>query len=203
MGYILAIHVPIAGATILPVLLNWPLILLPIHIAFLELIIDPASSIAFEAEPADPNVMDRPPRRPAAPLFTRSQLSVHLLQGVIVLAIVMALYVAASASGQSDNQARTVAFAALVLANISLILSDRSWTEGFIRSLQRPNRALWYIVGGAIVFLAAALYVPALQALFQFAPLAAPWLAASIAAGALSLVCVEGLEIALSRTRRT
>ncbi|MGZ4903785.1 MAG: cation-translocating P-type ATPase [Halobacteriota archaeon] len=203
MGYILAIHVPIAGVTLLPVLFNWPLILLPIHIAFLELIIDPASSIAFEAEPADPNVMKRPPRRPTEPLFTRRQLSVHLLQGVAILVIVMLLYVAASTFGQSENQARTIAFTALVLSNISLILSDRSWTEGFFRSLRRPNRALWYIVGGAIIFLAGALYIPALQVIFRFAPLSAAWLAASIAAGAVSLLCFEGLEIVLRRTLRT
>ncbi|MDD1721460.1 MAG: cation-translocating P-type ATPase [Euryarchaeota archaeon] len=203
MGYILAIHVPIAGITLLPVLFNWPLILFPIHIAFLELIIDPASSIAFEAEPADPNVMKRPPRHPSEPLFTRRQLSVHLLQGVIILVIVMLLHVAASAFGQSENQARTIAFAALVFANITLILSDRSWSEGFFRSLRRPNRPLWYIVGGAIVFLAGALYIPSLQALFRFAPLSAAWLAASVAAGAVSLLCFEGLEIVLRRTFRT
>lgn len=191
MGYILAIHVPIAGVTLLPVLLHWPLILLPIHIAFLELIIDPASSVVFEAEPADPNVMRRAPRDPREPLFTRRQLSANLFQGVGILIIVMLIYVGATTYGQNENQARTMAFTTLVIANLCLILSNRSWTDTFVDSVRRSNRALWYVSGGAVVFLAGALYLPALQGVFLFAPLSAAALIASVAAGLSSLMLFE------------
>jgi Ca2+-transporting ATPase len=194
MGYILAIHVPIAGVALLPVLFNWPLILLPIHIAFLELIIDPASSIVFEAEPADPQVMSRPPRHPREPLFTREQLTVNLLQGISILYIVMLVYVGATFYGQTDNQARTMAFTTLVIANLCLILSNRSHLA-LIDSRQKSNRALWYVAGGALIFLAGALYIPALRNVFLFGALSAAAVAASVAIGVSSIVLFESLKI--------
>ena len=87
MSFLLAVHVPIAGLTVLPVLLGWPLILLPVHIVFLELIIDPACSIVFESEPEEPDVMQRPPRRAAEPLFDRRTVVLSFLQGLGVLLV--------------------------------------------------------------------------------------------------------------------
>jgi len=199
MGYILAIHIPIAGVTLLPVLFNWPLILLPIHIAFLELIIDPISSVVFEAEPADPNVMHRAPRDPSAPLFTRLQLSVNVVQGISVLIIVLLIYVGATAYGLSENQARTMAFVTLVVANLCLVLSKRSWTETFVDSMRRSNRALWYVAGGAIFFLAAAVYLPSLQAIFLFAPISPSATVVSAAAGLSSLIAFEASKMVFKR----
>ncbi len=92
MAYILAIHVPIAGMSLIPVLLEWPLVFFPVHVVFLELIIDPACSVAFEAEPEEANVMSRPPRDPTKPLFSRYTIGLSLLQGLSVLVIVMAVY---------------------------------------------------------------------------------------------------------------
>jgi Ca2+-transporting ATPase len=198
-GYILAIHVPIAGLTLLPVLFSWPLILFPIHIAFLELTIDPVSSIVFEAEPADPNVMRRPPRNPREPLFTRRQLFVNLFQGVSILIIVMLVYVGATEFMQNANQARTMAFTTLVIANLCLVLSNRSWTDTFFRSLRRSNRALWGVLGGAVVFLAGALYVPPLQAVFLFDSLSLTATVASVAAGLSSLLLFEITKTFLRR----
>ena len=196
MGYIIAIHIPIAGVTLLPVLLNWPLILLPIHIAFLELIIDPASSVVFEAEPADPDVMSRPPRHSREPLFTRGQLSMNALQGMSILGIVMLIYVGATYYGQTDDQARTMAFTTLVIANLSLILSGRS-QDILISASLASNRALWYVAGGALIFLAAALYLPTLRSVFLFAPLSATAVITSAVAGLSSLVLFEALKITL------
>ena len=92
MAYILAIHVPIAGMSLIPVLLGWPLVLLPVHIVFLELIIDPACSVAFEAEAEEADVMERRPRDPKKPLFSRHSIVLSFLQGFIVLVIVLAVY---------------------------------------------------------------------------------------------------------------
>ena len=195
MAYILAIHVPIAGASLLPVLFNWPLILLPIHIAFLQLIIDPACSIVFEAEPAELNVMNRLPRDPRAPLFTRQALSVSLLQGLSVLLLVMLIHTIAMYDGQSENGARAVAFTTLVIANLCLIISNQSWASGVISVLRTRNVALWYVVGGALIFLTGALYIPILRDIFRFAPLPIGWIIASVAVGMSSLVLFEGVKI--------
>jgi Ca2+-transporting ATPase len=92
MAYILAIHVPIAGMSILPVLFGWPLVLLPVHIAFLHLIIDPACSVVFEAEPEEQSVMQRPPRNPHAPLFAWKMLGVSLLQGAATLVLLTIIF---------------------------------------------------------------------------------------------------------------
>src|SRR5512146_2115341 len=71
MSFVFAVHVPIAGLALIPVLLKWPLVLMPVHVVFLELIIDPACSIAFEAEPEEANVMNRCTRIPGASLLSR------------------------------------------------------------------------------------------------------------------------------------
>ena len=103
MAYIFAIHVPIAGMSLLPVLFNWPLVLLPVHIVFLELIIDPACSVVFEAEKEEANVMNRPPRRLEEPLFNRKTIIFSLLQGLSVLVIVAAVFVIAMLRGQGEQ----------------------------------------------------------------------------------------------------
>ncbi len=199
MAYIVAIHVPIAGVSLFPVLFNWPLILLPVHIVFLELIIDPACSIVFEAEPAELNVMDRPPRNPRAPLFTRQALSVSLFQGLSILLLVMLIHNTAAHYGLSENAARAVAFTTLVIANLCLIISDKSWASSIISVLHTRNVALWWVVGGALAFLAGALYIPILQDIFHFAPLSIGWIIASVAIGMGSLVLFELVKILARR----
>src|SRR5579871_1750143 len=82
LAYILAVHLPIVGLTLVPIFFGWPLVLLPIHIAFLHLVIDPACSVVFEAQPEESDVMSRPPRDPGAPLFGRRVLGVSTLQGL-------------------------------------------------------------------------------------------------------------------------
>ena len=92
MAFIFSIHVPIAGLALLPLVLDWPLVLTPVHIVFLELIIDPACSIAFEAEPAEVNVMNRPPRNPNAPLFGMGQIAFSLFEGLVGLLAVLSVF---------------------------------------------------------------------------------------------------------------
>ena len=129
MAYIFAIHVPIAGLSLIPVLFNWPLVLFPVHVVFLEMIIDPACSIAFEAEPEEADIMGRPPRRPEEPLFDWRTLGLSLLQGSGVLIIVVAVYIIALFRGQGEYDARALTFTALIIANLGLILTNRSWSE--------------------------------------------------------------------------
>jgi P-type Ca2+ transporter type 2C len=200
MAYIIAIHVPIAGMSLIPVLLGMPLVLLPVQIAFLELIIDPASSVVFEAEPEEAGVMDRPPRDIHEPLFNKKTLAISLLQGLFVLGIVMLVFAAARWLGVKDDEARAMTFTTLVIANLGLILTNRSWTRTIRGTLRTPNKALWFVMGGTLVFLGLVLYVPPLMRLFQFGRLSATDVVISLVAGIFSILWFEGLKI-LQRRR--
>ena len=191
MAYILAIHVPIAGMSLIPLLFGWPLMFYPVHIVFLQFIIDPACSIVFEAEREEPDLMRRPPRDPAAPLFGMRTLVLSLLQGVAVLLIVLAVYAVALARGQGGNEARALAFVSLVVANLGLIFANRSWSHTALTTLRNPNPALWWVVSGAIAALTLVLVVPGLRALFHFGVLHPEDLLLCLAAGVASVAWFE------------
>ena len=200
MAYILAIHVPIAGMSLIPVLLEWPLIFFPIHVVFLELIIDPACSIAFEAEPEEKDVMLRQPRDPNKPLFSRRTLGLSLLQGVSVLIIVLAVFAVSLYRGQGESEARAMTYTTLVIANLSLILANRSWSRTILETMSTPNPALWWVVGGALAFLTLVIYVPFITELFGFSHLHLIDIAICFMAGIASVLWFEGLKI-ISRRR--
>jgi Ca2+-transporting ATPase len=200
-GYVLAVHVPIAGVTLVPVLLGWPLVLLPVHVILLELIIDPACSIAFEMEREEPNVMRRPPRDPATRLFTRHMVTRSVLQGLGALVATLAVLVAARDAGLSEPEVRTVTFATLILANLALIFTHRSLSESLFVSHSQPNRALRWITGGAIALLALVLYVPALRDWLRLAPVHANDVVAIVFAAACALAWMEGVKLVTARAR--
>jgi P-type Ca2+ transporter type 2C len=199
MTYILAIHVPIAGLSLLPVLFGWPLILLPVHIAFLHLIIDPACSIVFEGEPADPDIMRRPPRDPAQRLFGGHVLPVSLLQGLSTFLVLAVVYSIALSRGQGELEARALTFTALIITNLGLILTNRSWSAPVSAMLRVPNAALWWVLGGAALFLGVVLYVPVVRELFRFSLLHPDDLGICLLAGAGPIVVFEGFKL---RARR-
>ncbi|MBI3996976.1 MAG: cation-translocating P-type ATPase [Candidatus Omnitrophica bacterium] len=195
MAYIFAVHVPIAGLALIPVLFHWPLILLPVHIVFLELIIDPVCSIVFEAEPAEANVMTRPPRHPQEPLFGARTVILSLLQGMSVLLIVLAVFVVARARGHTEGEARALTFTTLIIANLALILTNRSWSRSILSTLREPNAALWWVMAGALTVLALVLSVPWLRELFRFAALHMDDLIVCLVAGTVSILWFEGLKV--------
>ncbi|NWF53388.1 MAG: cation-translocating P-type ATPase [Syntrophaceae bacterium] len=195
MAYILAIHVPIAGMSLLPVLLKWPLVLYPVHIVFLELIIDPACSVAFEAEPEEKDIMGRPPRDPRKPLFNGSMVGVSLLQGMIVLGMVLMVFLLSLSRGHGVQEARTMTFTTLVVANLSLILTNRSWSRTIWATLRTPNAALVWVFGGALALLMLVLFVPFLRTLFHFTPLHIDDLLLCLFAGAFSILWFEGVKV--------
>jgi P-type Ca2+ transporter type 2C len=171
MAYILAVHIPIAGMSLIPVLFKWPLALLPVHIMFLELIIDPACSIVFEMEAAEKDVMNRPPRALNEPLFGRVMVLSSMIQGVGVLAVVLGVYIFCLTQNLGEAEARMLSFTCMVLSNLGLIFTNRSYTQSILASLRVPNKALWWIAGFAVGFLILVLANPFLRNLFQFAPL--------------------------------
>jgi Ca2+-transporting ATPase len=195
IGFTVAVHVPIAGLSLLPVLIpGWPLLLLPVHIVFLELIIDPSCSLIFEAEEPEADIMRRPPRDPAEPLFTRTTLGVAFLQGASLLVACLAV-VTLARPGHGDDAARALAFATLVVGFLTTILVNRSWTRSLVSMTRAPNRALWWIVGSASLLLSLILGVPQLQHLFSFAPLHRDDLFWSVTAGAACLGWFELLKL--------
>lgn len=201
MAYVFAIHVPIAGLSLCAVLFRWPLILEPIHIAFLELIIDPACSIVFEAEEEEADVMRRPPRDATDHLFNKQMIMMSLLQGFGVLVILLAIFATALHRGQGEADARALTFLTLVITNIALIATNRSWSTSIVAILRTPNAAMWWVVGGASVVLALALYVPFLKELFHFSTLHVSDIALCIGAGAVSLAWFEILKALQRRCR--
>jgi Ca2+-transporting ATPase len=201
MVYLLAIHIPIAGMSLIPVLFKLPLVLLPVHVAFLHLIIDPACSIVLEAEPADPTVMQRPPRPAKEPLFGRKTVNLALLKGGGILAIALVIFVASLYRGQGELDARALTFTTLILANLGLILSESSTSRLSLSILKTPNVALWWVMGGGLSFLAMVLYVPVLGRLFSFAFLHPIDLVICLIGGLICLIWFEQLK-GLSQTQK-
>ena len=194
IAYIFAIHVPIAGILLFPVLFQWPLLLMPVHITFLELIIDPACSIVFEAESEEADVMKRPPRNSRESLFSRKMVSLGLMQGVIVLFVVLGVFWFALSRGDNEPKIRALTFTTLMISNLGLILTNRSWSRTFIATLRFPNKALFPVVIGAIIFLGIVLYVPVLIDLFRFSVLHPLDLLLCLSAGIGSVLWFEGLK---------
>ena len=170
MGYVLAMHVPIAGMALLPVLLDWPGLLYPVHIALLELIIDPACALAFENQAGAGDQMQQPPRRPDEPLLARRTVVTALVQGVLVLLVVAGAYGWALGALQ-EPAARAVGYAVLVLANLGLIFANLSSQRRLKVALRTANSAFWAVAGAALALLALVLFVPGVAAAFQLAPL--------------------------------
>ncbi len=169
LSYIFAIHVPIAGLSLVPVFFaDLPLILWPIHIVFMELIIDPACSIIFEAEKEEKNVMSRPPKSIDEPFFGFGKILLSCSQGIGILLITLLVYFIGLDMQYSENEVRTLTFVTLISSNIAVILSNRSWSNNIFRIIVSPNKSVKWVAGGAIFFLVLILNVPFLLDLFQF-----------------------------------
>ena len=194
ISYIFAVHIPIAGISILPVLFNLPLVLLPAHIAFLELIIDPTCSTVYESNPEEDSIMARPPRRLGERLLNKKAFIISLFQGINVLAVVFAVYVLAIYMGEDEAEARTLTFTTLVFANFMLMLTNLSWTKNIFSIMHMKNKALWGVTAGTMAALATVLYIPFAQGLFHLSQLNAIALFIAFAAGSLSLLWFEGLK---------
>jgi len=194
MGYILAIHVPIAGLSLLPLLFGAPLIFTPIHIAFLEMVIDPVCSIVFEAETAESDIMARRPRNPQSPLFSGPLLGWSFLQGALVLTFLAAIYLIAWHDGMPETELRALTFVSLVFTNIGLIFVNRSFGTSLLTALRRPNMALWWILAAMAGLVALMLAWEPARALFRFGALHADDLALCSGAGLATLIVLDLLK---------
>jgi len=190
MVYIISVHVPIAGLSLIPVVMGWPLILYPAHIVFLELIIDPACSIVFESEPEPENIMNIPPRNYLSPMFSWGMLGISLLQGMVVLVLILGLYRWAMLTGQPEQDARALTFAALIVSNLGLILTNRSRQESMFSSWSK-NPTIIYVIVGALGFLGLIVYIPAFQGLFHMQNMHGNDIVIALGVGLLSVFWFE------------
>jgi Ca2+-transporting ATPase len=170
-----------------------PLLLGPIHIAFIEMIIDPVCSLAFEAESEEGKLMARPPRAPKAPLFSRWLIGWSALQGLVVLLVCAATTLLAWSEGHDAAVVRSVAFLGLVLAITSLILVNRRFGSS-LAGLLRPNLPLAIVVGAVAAILTLTQTVPTVAAIFRFAPVDADNLLMTVGAGIAALLSLQALK---------
>jgi Ca2+-transporting ATPase len=194
MTFIVAVHVPIAGLALLPLILGLPIIFGPIHIAFLELVIDPVCSLVFEAEKEEEDIMLRPPRSPAEPLLPPPLIGWGALQGALAFAMAGTMFVFALKNGMPADEVRALTFVALILGIFSLIFVNRSFSSSLRLALVRPNTALLSILFGVFAMLGLCLTLPAMRELFGFGVLHLDDLALTMASAGFVLVALELLK---------
>jgi Ca2+-transporting ATPase len=186
MAYVLSIHVPIAGVSLVPAVLGWPLVLMPVHVIFMELIVDPACSIAFEMEPEEGDVMRRPPRDPRRKLFNRRFVVRNLTQGVGAAVVTLAVLVGARLWGADAFHVRTLTFTTLIMTNLMLIVTNVSLGRRFAEGRKGQNAAFIWLGAAALTALCTVLFAPQARELFLLAsPRAADfvvWAGAGLAA---------------------
>ncbi|OWW21152.1 ATPase [Noviherbaspirillum denitrificans] len=169
LTYVVAVHVPIAGMVLLAVLLSTPPALGPVHIVFLELIINPACALVFEPEPEHRDLMKMPPRDSAESLFGAPDIAMALLLGIGILAAAAAVFLTALPRTE-PGAARALGFATVVLGNLALIVSSRALHSSFLSLIRIPNSAQWWILGMGGLAMAAVVSIPVLRAVFHFSP---------------------------------
>jgi Ca2+-transporting ATPase len=169
MSYILSLHIPIIGLTLLPAFdASLPLLLMPLHIVFMELISDPICSIAFESEQEEKGIMEQPPRDPKKPFFGGKKILFSAMEGLLLLIMIVAVYFFSLNKGHQDGEVRAISFFSLILGNIFLILTNLSKTRSAISVITEKNLSVILILLTALIMLFLIILVPSLQQIFSF-----------------------------------
>lgn len=179
MSYVIAIHIPIFGLALLPLFSSaWPLILLPGLVAFHEVIIDPACSVVFEEESADPNIMKEQPRPIKQRIFSRGEILLAVAQGLSVFFSSLVLFLYLMSNARPEQEIRTMIFGTLMLSNIGLILTNRSRTLTILQTFrQRENPTVKWILSLASLIILLLITVAPLRTIFDLgAILPSDWL---------------------------
>ncbi|AUD04268.1 cation-translocating P-type ATPase [Spirosoma pollinicola] len=197
IGYIVSIHIPIILTVAIPLLFGWRYINLfsPIHVIFLELVMGPTCSIAFENEPAEGDLMKQPPRPLSDTFFTGGELSFRVLQGLAIALATLGIYYQMMKEGNTLEHVRTMTFLTLVLSNIWLTLVSRSDRASVLTTLRRPNRLLWLMLGLTIGMLTAILWLPDARHLAQFDRLAVNELGRCVWMSLAGVGWIEGYKL--------
>lgn len=198
-AFILAVHVPIAGMALLPLITGLPIVFGPVHIAFLEMIIDPVCSLVLEAEREESDIMKRPPRPPKEPLLTRSLAAWSLMQGVAALTVVAGVYYWAIGRAGDEFEIRALTFTALVAVVFALIFVNRSDSASIVKALLRRNVALVAVAVFVAGVMTLTMTIDPVRTLFKFGPLNGQEIVMSAAAGAVVLILLEFLKLLAPR----
>ncbi len=194
MAFIFAVHVPLAGFALLPLVFGLPILFGPIHIAFIEMIIDPVCALVFESEREEADIMKRKPRDPEQRLFSLQMVTWSVFQGLVAFAILAAVYLAATHLGMPEGSVRELIFLSLIVSIVALILVNRSFKTSLIEAFTRKNITLRYVLGAVAGVLSLTLFIPAFRTLLKFG--APDWrhVAASVALGGLLLILLEAFK---------
>ena len=196
MSYVIAVHTPIVGMAVIPLCVSsWPLVLMPVQIALLELIIDPTCSVVFESESVDPSIMTRPPRRAGATMFDRRIVGITVAQGVIVLMAVLGVYARSVSQGEPADVTRSTTFTTLVLSNLALMFVNRSWHVSAWRIMrERRNPAVAWVLTITLAVMALLLFVPVCRRLFGFGAIGPRHLALALCAAVAGVSWFEAYK---------
>ena len=194
MTFIFAVHVPIAGLALLPLVLGLPILFGPIHIALLEMVIDPVCALVFEAEREESDIMRRRPRDPAEALFSLPMILWSVFQGGVGFAMLAAVFLVETWSGMPEAELRALTFFALIAEIVALILVNRSFSASLGQAFVRHNTALRYVGAAIIGVTALILFLPSMQALLKFGSIAWRDMALAVVLGAGLLLLLEACK---------
>ena len=194
MAFIFAVHVPIAGLAVLPLLFGMPILFGPIHIALLEMVIDPVCALVFEAERDEDDIMRRPPRDPDEPLFSCGMVTWSIFQGALAFGTLATAFFVEASSGMPESELRALIFFALVAEILALILVNRSFSASLGEALGRHNTALRYVIAAVLAITSMILFWPRAQALLKFGTIDWTDMALAAGMGTVLFVVLEGCK---------
>jgi P-type Ca2+ transporter type 2C len=202
MAFIFAVHVPLAGFALLPLLLGLPILFGPIHIALIQMIIDPVCALVFEAEREEDNIMRRTPRDPAQPLFSKQMIGWSVFQGGLAFGMLALVFLTVTHYGMPEPDARELIFLSLIVSIVALILVNRSFETSLLEAFTRKNMMLRYVLGSVLTVLMLTLLIPAFRTFLKFGPPDWIHVAGALGLGAALLVMLEWLKPFANRQAR-
>ncbi|AJP71309.1 ATPase [Sphingomonas hengshuiensis] len=194
MAFIFAVHVPIAGLALLPLFFGLPILFGPIHIALLEMVIDPVCALVFEAERDEDDIIARSPRDPSEPLFSLPMIVWSVFQGGLAFAMLATVFLVETWGGMPEIELRALIFFALIAEIVALILVNRSFSASLGQALVRHNAALRYVAVAISGVTALILFLPQAQLLLKFGAIAWSDMALAVGLGIVLLVLLESCK---------
>ncbi len=201
--YIISIHIPIILIASIPLILRWkfPNIFTPVHVIFMEIIMGPTCSIFFEREPVEKNLMLQSPRNRNVGLFTRDELLLSIVQGIIIASFILIVYYYFMNSGAAIEEVRTVVFTMLILSNMFLTFANRSFSRSIFFTIRYKNNLAPFVVIVSAAFICALYYVPAVKDLFRLGNISLTMFLLCVAVSFASVMWFEVYKSVLAKEK--
>ena len=195
--YIISIHIPIILTVFIPLALGWiyPNIFSPIHVIFLEIIMGPTCSIIYENEPMEKNTMFQKPKALSVTNFNWNELSISIIQGLVITAGTLFIYQYAVLNGYNEALTRTMTFTVLIAANVFLTLIIRSFYYSILTTLKYKNNMVLFIIFITLAIVGLILYIQPLTSFFEFERLNLMQLLTCLAIGFVSVIWFEIVKL--------